>query len=229
MRSKWFHLKEDALGMRKKGKSITHIERNLGIPRSTLSGWFKDIKLSEKHIKRLNKNKYLALEKARKKAVKIHEDQKMQRILSAQKEALDVLGKIDKDNVYILELVLSSLYIGEGFKGSYTGMGSSETLILQFFINSIRKIYNIPITKISCRLHLRFDQDPKEIKRYWSKELNLPTSNFKGVSVDKRTKGSKTYRDYMGVCVVTCGNVAIQRRLMYLGKTYYNYEMNLGA
>ena len=49
MRSKWFELKPDAIKLRKKGLSIREIELRLGIPRSTLSGWLKDIKLSDEN------------------------------------------------------------------------------------------------------------------------------------------------------------------------------------
>ena len=45
MQSKWFELKPTAVKLRRKGFSIGKIEYNLGIPRSTLSGWLKNIEL----------------------------------------------------------------------------------------------------------------------------------------------------------------------------------------
>jgi len=51
MKSKWFELKPSAKKLRKKGLSIGDIERRLKIPRSTLSGWLKDIKLTSKQRK----------------------------------------------------------------------------------------------------------------------------------------------------------------------------------
>ena len=46
MKSKWYELKENAIKLRQQGFSIGKIERDLGIPRSTLSGWLKNIKLT---------------------------------------------------------------------------------------------------------------------------------------------------------------------------------------
>lgn len=47
MKSKWFKYKKEVLELRQKGISMTAIERQYGIPRSTLSYWFKDLKLTD--------------------------------------------------------------------------------------------------------------------------------------------------------------------------------------
>jgi len=67
------------------------------------------------------------------------------------------------------------------------------------------------------------------MKKYWSKELNAPVERFGKVSIDKRTLGKPTYPDYKGVCVVDCGNVAIQRKLVYISKKFcQKISENLG-
>jgi len=48
MVTRWFDIKDKALDLRQKGKSIRFVEKKLGIPRSTLSGWFKNIILTDK-------------------------------------------------------------------------------------------------------------------------------------------------------------------------------------
>jgi hypothetical protein len=53
MESKFLPLKSRATSLRKRGLSIRCIENKLGIPRSTLSGWLKDIKLSGNQRKKL--------------------------------------------------------------------------------------------------------------------------------------------------------------------------------
>ncbi len=58
------------------------------------------------------------------------------------------------------------------------------------------------------------------MKKYWSHELHVPLERFKYTAFDKRTVGRPTYPHYKGVCLIHCGNVAIQRKLIYLGKVY---------
>ncbi len=226
MISKWFELKPKARSLRKEGKSIKWIEKNLGIPRSTLSGWLKDIKLTEIQRKRLEASTYIALNKARVNAVKWHNEQKLKRFQLAEKEADATLAKL-ANNDQTIELALALLYLGEGFKkNSDTGMGNSDPLILKFFLKTIMKVYNFKIEKIAFYLHLRYDQDEEKMKEYWAKELEIPISNFKKTSFDKRTKDRETYPDYKGVCLIRCGNVAIQRKLVYIGRKFCEQTIN---
>lgn len=221
MKSKWFEYKGKALKLRNKGLSIRIIENKLGVPRSTLSNWFKDVKLSKEQKDKLLFNWRKGLVEARKKAVVWHNKQKEKRLREAKDEALKVVNDIDISNKNIVELALAILYLGEGSKKNLeTAIGSSDPLILKFFVAILKKVYKIDISKIKCELYLRADQNSQQMKSFWSNELNLPLDNFQRVSFDKRTVGSKTYEYYNGVCNVRCGNVAIQRKLVYLSDIF---------
>jgi len=75
------------------------------------------------------------------------------------------------------------------------------------------------------------DQDADMLKEYWSKELKIPIERFKYVAFDKRSIGKPTYERYKGVCVITCGNIAIQRKLIYLYTLFCEKiaELDMGA
>jgi len=220
MKSKWYELRAEARRLRKKGLSIKDIRQKLGIPLSTLSGWLRDVELSEKQKDGLKKKWQQALIDARVKAVMWHNEQKRLRLEQARSQAKETLSQIDVTDKNILDLTLALLYLGEGFKGNETGMGNSDPLILKFFIAVLKQSYDIDIKNIVCELHLRADQNANEIKKFWAKELQIPVSNFKRIYFDKRTTGSKTYPHYKGVCVVRVGSVAILRKLIYLSNLY---------
>lgn len=220
MKSKWFKFKSRAIVLRKQGKSIRDIEKFLGVPRSTLSGWLKNVELTTSQYKILEEKHKKALIKARKKAVIWHNLQKENRFKFAENEAEKTLKKIDNSKETI-ELALALLYLGEGFKKSpRTGMGNSDPLILKFFLKTMTNIYKMDIHKIRFELHIRADQNPELIKTYWAKELEAPIDRFKSVSIDKRTIRKISYEDYNGVCVIDCGNIAIQRKLVYIGRKF---------
>jgi len=221
MKSRWYELKNKAVALRKRGFSIGKIEKNLGIPRSTLSGWLKDIKLSRAQKSKILEEWKNDLKKARKKAVVWHNEQKRKRLEEAEKNAKKTLSEINLKNPLFFELALAFLYLGEGSKkNTETAIGSSDPKILKFFLVGLKKIYKLDINKIRCELGLRADQDPVKIKRYWSRILELPLVNFKQVNIDKRTEGIVTYPYYKGVCNLRCGNVAIQRKLVNLANLY---------
>jgi hypothetical protein len=220
MKSKWSHLKNRAVKLRKEGLSIRAIEEKLEIPRSTLSVWFKSVELTETQKVKLHRDWQNALTKARKEAVKWHNEEKRLRLQEAEQWAEEVFSRIDLNNELFLHLAFAMLYLGEGFKKTVeTAMGNSDSLILRFFV-SMLIFYGVNLKKIKCELHLRADQNVQAIKRYWSKELKIPLSNFTSVSVDKRTEGKPTYPHYKGVCIVKGSNVAIQRKIMYLSKKF---------
>ncbi len=221
MVSKWAHLKERAVKMRKRGASVRDIEKHLGIPRSNLSYWFRGIVLSKHHAQLLRKRHEEALITARKEAVKWHNSQKARRLDAARMDALKTLAQINITQREIVELALAILYLGEGAKkNSFTAMGNSDPRILRFFVDSLSYLYNIPRSQFKCHLHLRADQNPQALARYWSAQLDIPIENFLKPLIDKRTLGTKTYPTYKGVCAVSCGRVAIQRKLMYIATTF---------
>lgn len=129
--------------------------------------------------------------------------------------AEQVLQQITLDD-NLVELALAMLYLGEGAKNGTTAIGNSNPLILRFFLAVLKKRFALDINKIRFDLHIRADQDPQQIKRYWAKELGVPISSFRYVVADKRTEGKASYSDYKGVCIINCGNIAIQRRLIHL-------------
>jgi hypothetical protein len=220
MISKWEHVKPKAIEMRRNGHSMKAIKNLLGIPLSTLSGWLKEIELTEAQKERLNLNWREALSKARIEAIKWHNAGKASRLaIAAEQAEKTLIQNSPKDNAN-LELALAFLYLGEGAKNGHTTLGSSNPEIARFFVNALRRLYQVPNEKFKCYLHLRADQDENVLKSYWANVLSLSISNFGKSSYDKRTVGKPTHEDYMGVCAVDCGMVEIQRKLMYIATRY---------
>jgi hypothetical protein len=215
MRSKWFELKPTAVALRKNGLSINAIEEELGIPRSTLSGWFKDVLMDDTHIARLQKNKEDAWARARVNAAIWHKAQKAARLVEADNSAQRVLDSLTI-NDDLIDLAFAMLYLGEGTKSRGTSIASSDPMILRFILISLERVYNLDRATIRCELHLRMDQDEDTMKQYWSEQLNIPIEQFKYVAFDKRSEGRTTYEHYKGVCLLQCGNIAIQRKLISL-------------
>lgn len=195
---------------------MTVIERKLGIPRSTLSGWFKSVPLTEEQRLRLTKNSQDGWAKARVRAVEAHRATKALRLLEAERQAQRTLAEIDVSDPAILDLAFAMLYLGEGAKNGTTSLASSDPKILKFVLAILKRNYDVSPTSVRCELHLRADQDAAQMKSYWSQELGIPVDNFRNAFHDQRTVGRPTYDHYKGVCVLYCGSIAIQRKLISL-------------
>lgn len=219
MRSRWFEYKEKIISLRKHGTSMGVIERNWGIPRSTLSGWFRNIELTEKQKQKIRNRASRVMAKARKKAVIWHHAQKEKRILEAKHQANLVLNNINFQNKNTLELALSMLYMGEGSKKGRTSMGNTNPVILKFFVESLYILYGIDRKNLKCELHLRMDQNAKRLKNFWSSQLKIPRKNF-SFTREKRPTKSKTYKSYKGVCAVECGRIDLMRRISFINEGF---------
>ncbi len=112
MKSQWFHLKPEAIRLRKQGKSLPYIHTKLGIPKSTLSHWLKYVVLTNIQKMKLHQDWQDALIQARKGAVLWHNEEKAKRIQLAEMEGLSLLKEIDINDKNITELVLAILYLG---------------------------------------------------------------------------------------------------------------------
>ncbi len=221
MKSQWYESKQKAVNLRKLGLSIRKIESSLGIPRSTLSGWFKNIELTESQKDSLRKGKLASLAGARKLAMNWHNTQKKKRVEKARFEAENSLNFINWQAKPVVDLALAMLYLGEGYKAAPTlALGNSNPIVLKFFIQALSVNYQVEKNDFKCELHIRSDQDPVSIVGFWSTELGLPIQSFTKVSVAKRTINSQSHPDYKGVCVVRYGNTAVQRKLSFLSKIF---------
>lgn len=216
--------KSKAVLLRKSGKSIREIEILLGIPRSTLSGWLKDVVLTDIQREKLNQQWVQALIKARVGAVLYHREGKRKRMEKAQKDAQVVFSLINDQDVNVLKLALAMLYAGEGHKkAGETSLGNSDPKILRTYIALIDRTYGLNKSKLRLYLSLRADQDFKKELEFWSKSLNVGVEYFNKIAqYDKRTIGRKTFDDYHGVCVVRYYDVSIKRELMALTDLFFD-------
>lgn len=215
--------KSTALSLRRAGKSITEIGRVLGIPISTLSGWFKNVKLTDKQLIKLRKSKLDALVVARLKASLYHRAKKRQRMVAAEENAKLSLSNLDLEDKNILKLALATFFIGEGFKAAEeTSLGNSDPKSVKSFIRLIQIIYGFNKDKLRIYLHLRSDQDVIKELQFWSSNLEIGSEYFKIAPVDKRTIGKPTYENYHGVCAVRYYDVSIKRELLAMANIFFD-------
>src|SRR3989339_383116 len=108
-----FVKRKSAIRLRKKGKSYRDIEIAIGVRRSTLNGWLKNIELTKEQKGKLHNNWLSALVAARKKAALWHNKGRIERREKARKEVEKFVLNIDIDK-NIQEIILAAFYLAEG-------------------------------------------------------------------------------------------------------------------
>ncbi len=171
---------EKARLARKKGLSLRMIERQLGVPNSTISKWVRDIK-SENHF--YKKARLLEKENKNKLAYLLKNYQ------------------IDKNQAKIL---LSLLYWCEGSKYPSTNcvaFSNSDYLMIKTFIELLRTAFDIEEKKIRVRLQLHSTHNESKENMFWSRLLKISLSQF-GKSTITVPKNKRKRLNYRGTCTI---------------------------
>jgi len=183
--------KEQAEKLRLEGFSYNEINKKLGIPKSTLSFWLRDLKGSDK-IKLNNVNK--AKKKWAKNITAYNKKRSVEarkRWLVIQKDSSNKVTKISKKELFLIGV---ALYWAEGYKkGNWNVIFSNadarmNQIMMRFFL----EICKIPKEKIKANIQIHKENQIKKSLIYWSKIINLPKKQFnKTVIVNSKSSKMK--------------------------------------
>ena len=213
--------KQKARNLRAKGWSLGEINLKTRIPKNTLSGWVKDIQLTEKQKERIRQKIIDSGKIGRPLAIKLL-CKKMEKWKEGIREKVKHFEKLPLENPEVGKFVCGILYLCEGAKypaSRYLYFGNSDSKIIYFFINLLRKTYDIDKDKLRFSIGYRYDQNYEELKNYWSNLTGIPRSRCLNAKPDMRTKGKPTLRkDYRGVCRIIYYDTSLQFELQSIGE-----------
>ena len=187
--------KEKAIKLRKEGVSYNNIIKILGIKsKGTLNAWFKNLKLSKKSIKLLEKNNKLAHERGLFKANKNRNEKIIIENGLVFTEAFKQIPELFKKD---LILIGAALYWAEGMKSqtrtsSALIFSNSDQYMIKIYMRFIREILKTPELKIRAGIHIYPSISPDEAKKFWSNITGLPFDRF--YIVNQISKASKRKR-----------------------------------
>ncbi|MBU4251392.1 MAG: hypothetical protein KKC39_08200 [Candidatus Omnitrophica bacterium] len=208
--------------LRSKGWSLGEIDLKMHISKNTLCGWVKDIKLSNKQKKRI-KQKIIDSGKIGRPLAVAANRRKIQQWKESIRNSVKHFENISLENPKLGKLICGLLYLCEGAKypsSRYLYLGNSDPKIISFFINALRRYYEIDENKLRFSIGYRWDQNFQKLKNYWSKITKIPKSKCLNSIPDMRTKGKPTLKkNYMGICRIVYYNATLQFELQSIGET----------
>ena len=203
-------LKQKALDLRAKGYSYSQIKAELGLSKSTLSGWLYDRPLSEKRIRELQADSPIRIERYRNTMRKKRE----QRFADAYEE---MKGKINTFSNREILVAGFFLYWGEGnkTKNSSIGLTNTNPAMLKFYIQWLA-LFGVQRSQLRVSLKLYSNMDIKKQEKYWSKELSIPLSQFRKSYIKVTSSIDITYRNGhgQGTCSVLVENARLSEKVL---------------
>lgn len=186
-------LKKEAIRLRKKGRSYKEIQKNISVPKSTLSLWLKTIPLKSEHKKRLYIKQIQILSRG-------PQSQRERR----KKEIEQIIKKAGEEITFPLssqayKLFGAALYWAEGSKAkSVSEITNSDPHLILFMVNWFEKVFNISKETFTAKLNIYPQQNDEKMKKFWSDLTGVPLKNFQKSYVKPLSKGYKKNNLYYG-------------------------------
>lgn len=175
-------LKDGAIKLRRAGYSYAMIKEKLGVSKSTLSDWLREIlfKPNREVVKRVGEAKLKsALHKQR---------LKFENIARMKTQAEAEIGKLSSRDLFMLGI---GLYLGEGSKSQEeVRVVNSDPTTLKLAIKWLREFGKVELDHLRIAIHSYPDHNANELLRFWSKMLNIPAEQFIKTSIDTRKNKS---------------------------------------
>ncbi len=163
--------------LRQQGCSVREIAKKINCAKSSVSGWVRDISLTDEQIRRLKSNQ----DKGRAKAAN-HPNSPKQVQARIRNEIIKFRAKDMpvQCSVDLLKIVGSLLYWAEGYKVSLNMVNFSNTdpymisIMMQFF----RIVCKVPEKKFRGAVHMHSSLDRNKAEGFWSLTSGIPIAQF---------------------------------------------------
>lgn len=183
-----------AIQLRKQGKTYNEINRLLDIPKSTLSEWFKGLKISSRIKRRLwtsNQRKWAEsiTNYNKKRALDI-----LNKANETQQKISKEIGKLTRRE---LMLIGTALYWAEGNKKERWRLrfSNSEPAIITLIMRFFREVCKVKEDKFIAKIHIYPNISEKIAKTFWSKVTYISTDQFRK-SLFSISRSSKLKRPF---------------------------------
>ncbi len=192
---------EEALILRKTGKSLKKIAAILNVSVSIASVWCREVELTEQQREKLKRRK-VNIRHLRHLAKQSHLE-KIFRVKKLFKDSLDEIKPLTGNELFLTGL---ALYWAEGFKSikeCRLGFCNSDPRMIKFMLSWFQKA--LKISKQNFLLRTEFNESHKdrteEIKSFWSKLTQVPLTQFEKPFYHHSTwlRDYPNREDYFGV------------------------------
>ena len=167
--------KNKAIALRKEGKSMSEIAKKIGVTKSSVSLWVRDVALTPAQRARLTSRGY---------SVDAVEKRRINRIANTRERHAILMEEAGNDIKSLssreLWLIGIALYWGEGGKTqrSLARISNSDPAIIQLMMRFFREICKVPEEKFRGHVHTFSHRNANHAEKYWAEISHIPRKQF---------------------------------------------------
>jgi hypothetical protein len=202
--------KEQARELRKQGKSLGWIARQVGVAKSTVSLWCRDLALTDEQKALLVKTY-----DARMAGARANKSKREAQIVTVRTLAKLEIDPLDPTDLKRLKDIGTVLYWAEGGKRKRSiDMTNSDPEIMRIAMLWFREICHVPEERFRVAIYYHYNQNEDKIKRYWSEVTGIPLSQFHKSIFKKEGTGHRKRVLHHGTCKVRVGDADLLHRVL---------------
>jgi transcriptional regulator with XRE-family HTH domain len=172
---------------REEGASVKELAALLGVSKSSVSLWVRDVELTEAQYLALRRRMGGRIDGSRANAV---------RALARRRLEQDS-GRVRARRGHLLHAAGCMLYWAEGSrKRNVIEFTNSDPAMVAFFLRFLRECYSVPTAKITvtCNLFADHVERQRATEQFWLDQLGLPDECLRKSTVNVYSKYSKKKR-----------------------------------
>jgi transcriptional regulator with XRE-family HTH domain len=166
-----------ARDLRSEGWTYTEIMEALGVSKSSVSLWCRDVRVDEEALAARRRNRYLiGNQGARQRG-----PNRLQRVKQAEIDRLNVEGAERIGTLADRDLLIAgaALYAGEGSKrDGAVRFTNSDPRMIALFLRWFRLCFSVDESRLRLRLYLHEGLDLVEANEFWADLTAIPTTQF---------------------------------------------------
>lgn len=181
--------------MRSMGESVGVIAKNIGVSKSTVSLWVRDIILSIEQLETLRNRWIRGTERGRLKGAFMQKNRRLNLIKKMEEEGKERFRNLSDEEFFSAGI---ALYWGEGSKKKREFyICNSDPELIKFMILWLEKFFGIGKDRLKAvvginEIHRKRDE---KVKKYWVEITGIPLSQFRNTSF-KKSKVHKVYENF---------------------------------
>ena len=212
-------LQQKARELRRQGWSVRQITNVLGVSKSSISLWTRDIELTEQQRLELRRHQRQFGELNI--GSRTNQERNLKKRLSFQQA-----GRMRAKEGNPLHQAGCMLYWAEGAKGrNGIYFVNSDSNMIKLFVRFLREEFGVQNKALAIRIHCHTydEQEIKRIERYWCDLLNLPLTCVKKTYI-KDGGSSRSNRLENGVCDIRVHSTEIVQHIFGAIQEYAGFD-----
>ncbi len=217
----YVQIAKKAAEFRRLGFSYTDIANELKISKASVSGWLKNLKLTESEKSNLQRNLKSKKERGKLKASISIRARKIFKEKVAYENAEKEYAKFIKDPLFSFGI---GLYWVHGLKkGNHFQFSSSDAEVVKLMVTWLKRYLGIPVGKAKYRVFVDLAYKSQDPESFWVKSVDIPKGSILKTAYTPASKARRN-KEYRGSLSIIIGKIEVLRKIIAWQKLLIRYH-----